>query len=115
MAEHLLDEADVGSAFEHQRRHRVAEQVAGPALADLRCLHVVRDVWLRRFELERFARVGQEDGVVVRLGDQLRTGFVEVLVIQASARSPIGIMRSLLALCPGGSAPCRRRSPRRRP
>ncbi len=35
MAEHLLDEADVGSVLVHQRGHRVAEQMAGPGLAQL--------------------------------------------------------------------------------
>ena len=35
VAEHLLDEADVGAAFQHQRRHRVAEQMARSGLADL--------------------------------------------------------------------------------
>ena len=35
MSEHLLDEADVGSALVHQRRHRVAEQMAGAGLAQL--------------------------------------------------------------------------------
>ena len=34
MSEHLLDEADVGAAFEHQRGHGVAEQVTGAVFAD---------------------------------------------------------------------------------
>ena len=33
--EHLLDEADVGSMFKHERGHGVAEQVAAAALADV--------------------------------------------------------------------------------
>ena len=34
--EHLLDHADVGAVLQHQRGHRVAEQVAAAHLADLR-------------------------------------------------------------------------------
>ncbi len=33
VAQHFLDEADVGTVFEHQCRHGVAEQVARSALA----------------------------------------------------------------------------------
>ncbi len=42
MPEHLLDVPDVGTAFEHERRHRVPEQVAGATLPDIRGLHVLR-------------------------------------------------------------------------
>ena len=34
VAEHLLDEADVGAALEHQRRHGVAEEMAAAGLVD---------------------------------------------------------------------------------
>ncbi len=34
MAEDGLDVTDVGAVVEHQRRHRVAEDVAGPGLFD---------------------------------------------------------------------------------
>ena len=35
VAEHRLNEADIGAAFEHQRRHGVPEHVARAALADV--------------------------------------------------------------------------------
>lgn len=40
VSQHRLDEADIGSAFQHQRRHRVAEQVTRPALAEIRRVHI---------------------------------------------------------------------------
>jgi hypothetical protein len=40
VAQHLLDEADVGPAFEHERGRRVAEQVAGAGLGDPRGVEV---------------------------------------------------------------------------
>jgi len=40
VAEHGLDEADVGPVFEHERGHGVPEDVAGSLLADLRGLDV---------------------------------------------------------------------------
>jgi hypothetical protein len=39
--EHRLDVADVGAVLQHQRRHRVAEQVAGAAFPQVRGVHVV--------------------------------------------------------------------------
>ena len=41
VAQHLLDEADVGSVLQHDRRHRVPEEVARTALADLSGIDVV--------------------------------------------------------------------------
>ena len=40
VAEHLLDEADVRAAFQHQRRHGVTEQMTRSRLADLGVDHV---------------------------------------------------------------------------
>ena len=40
VAEHRLDVARVGAAFEHQRRHGVAEQVTRAMLADIGLLDV---------------------------------------------------------------------------
>lgn len=34
MAEHGRDEADIDAVLQHERRHGVAEEMAGPALAD---------------------------------------------------------------------------------
>jgi hypothetical protein len=79
VAEHLLDEADVRPAVQHQRRHRVTEEMGGAFLSDLRFLPVlVRDV-ADVFEFDALARVGQEDRVIVGLGDEMRAGFVDVL------------------------------------
>ena len=41
VAQHGLDEADVGPVLQHQGRHRVAEQVAGAGLADASTVDVV--------------------------------------------------------------------------
>ena len=43
VAEHLGDVADVGSAFEHQSRDGVAEQVAAALLVDAGRVEVVAD------------------------------------------------------------------------
>ena len=41
MPEHLLNKTDVGAAFEHQRGHRMAEQMARATLADARLFDVL--------------------------------------------------------------------------
>ncbi len=43
MAKHGLNVPCVGSIFEHQRRHRVAEQMARARLADGRLVDVLTD------------------------------------------------------------------------
>ena len=43
MTEHLLYEADVRAALQHQRGHRVAEEMASAMLADSGRFHVIAD------------------------------------------------------------------------
>lgn len=45
VAQQLLDEADVGPALQHQGRGRVAEEMAGPGLAQARRAHITAWVW----------------------------------------------------------------------
>ena len=66
VSEHLLDEPDVGAAFKHQRRAGVAEQMAGPGLADLALVDVVADKLGQAVRLEGLPSVGQENRAVVR-------------------------------------------------
>ncbi len=41
VAQHLLDEADIGSAFEHQGGHGVAEEVTGTLPVDTRLSDII--------------------------------------------------------------------------
>ncbi len=86
VAEHLLDEADVRAALQHQRRHRVAEEMGRAGLPDLRLadipVHHAADV----SERKALPGVGEEDGVIVRLGDEFWTGLLDVL--QHPCRGP---------------------------
>lgn len=77
--EHSLNEADVRAAFQHQRGHGVAEQMARALLADIGLLHVTAHHFGEIVERERFAGVGQEHHGVVGLADELRARFLNVL------------------------------------
>ena len=48
MAEHGMDEADVGTTFQHERGHGVPEQVARAPLVELGGLDVA-PVWYERY------------------------------------------------------------------
>src|ERR1035438_9022303 len=80
MTEHLLYEADVRAAFEHQRCHRVAEEMTSAMLADSGRFDVLPDDVTERGTPQRFALHGQEQGHVVRLGRKPGPRLVEILV-----------------------------------
>ena len=98
MAEHLLDVADVRAAFEHQRGHRVAEEVTAAGLSDTGAPHVAAHEFGHGLAAEAHAIPGQKQRAVIRLDRELRTSVGEVALTPRPARSPIGIMRSFLPL-----------------
>ena len=67
VSEHLLDVADVGSAFEHQCCHRVAERVAGTGFSQVRLRDVVTRQITHRVRMKRLSVLRQEQRRVVRL------------------------------------------------
>ncbi len=65
VSEHLLDVADIGSAFEHQRCHRVAERVAGTGFSQVRLRDVIPRQITQRVGMERFSVLRQEQRGVI--------------------------------------------------
>ncbi len=60
MTEHGLDEADVGSVLQHQRGHRVTEQMARATFADVGRIDVFTDHLSQPVCCEPFAKMSQE-------------------------------------------------------
>ena len=60
VSQHLLDEADVGAAFEHVRRAGVAQQVRGAGLVHAGEAQVALDLVGHLLRLDRLAVVAQE-------------------------------------------------------
>ena len=56
VSEHLLDVTDIGSAFEHHRRHRVAKQMTGSGFAEARFLHIGTNCEREMIGADLFAR-----------------------------------------------------------
>lgn len=75
VSEHRLDEADVAAVLQHQRRHRVAEQVAGAVLAKVRLINVAAHSIRQPGQIERLAGARQEQRLIVRIDDQVTRGF----------------------------------------
>lgn len=74
----LLDEPHVGPVLQHERRHRVPEQVAGPALAGLGPVNGVAQELRQPARLERAAQVRQEHRAVIRRRRERRPRFLDV-------------------------------------
>ena len=73
--EHFLNHPDVGAVLQHQRRHRVAEQMASAHLADFRLRQIAAHQRCKLPALEGFAHVVQEHRAVFAAGEQLRARF----------------------------------------
>ena len=90
MAEHLLDEADVRAALVHQRGHRVAEEMAGAGLAQLRRVDPLLDRELRWSRLNgspcAVRNTVMSSGSTASCGRASRMYFSS----HAIARSPMG-------------------------
>lgn len=80
VAEHLLDVPDVRPALVHQRGHRVAEEMAGAGLAQLRRVHPFLHRIAQMIAAERLTLRREEDGHIVRLDGKLGTGLPNVLL-----------------------------------
>lgn len=78
MAEHGLDEPDVGSVLQHQGRHGVSEQVAGAGLADVCMGHIVPNKRRQTVRRERLAKARQEQGAIVGPARKLRSHVIPV-------------------------------------
>ncbi len=59
VAEHLLNDANVGAVLQHQRRYRVAEQVAAAHFADLRSDRVTPHQAGHLLALKRLTKIVQ--------------------------------------------------------
>ena len=79
VSEDLLDKTDVGSVLVHVRRHAVAQQVAGSALAGLRRADAFLDHVGQMVAAERLAVRREERREVVRLDGKLGPGLGDVL------------------------------------
>ncbi len=78
MPELLLDEPHVGPVLQHERRAGVAEQVTAPAFACPGRADVIADKLGQPTGLKRSAQGGQKHRAVVRPGEQLRAGLLNV-------------------------------------
>ena len=96
MAEDLLDEADVRSAFEHESGHRMADETAGGVHADLIRFHPIADQSAETVWTGRLALSGKEESAAVRLGHKPRPRLVEILIqpCGGDGMSPTGITPS---------------------
>ena len=65
VAEHGLDEPDVGAVLQHQRRHGVSEKVAGTLLADVRPLHIIPNKRRQTVRRERLTKARQKQYAIV--------------------------------------------------
>jgi len=80
VAKHLLDKPDVGPILQHQRGHRVPEQVATAAFAKLGGVNVFPHHLREPVTRERLVEVGQEQRAVVRLAHQRGTNLDDVFI-----------------------------------
>ena len=80
MSKHRLNEPDVGSVLKHQGCHRVTEQVARTAFADVGCIDVLADHLSEAVDGEAFAKVRQKQRDVAGIDDQPGTDFTQVLL-----------------------------------
>lgn len=111
MAEHGLDVADVGAAFEHQRRAGVAEQVAGALLAGVGRIDMAADELGQPVGREGFAQRGQEQRAVIGPAGEVRAHVVAVFRHpgeRARPELPRQHRRCALGLCRDQSRPHRR-------
>ena len=95
MSEHRLDEADVGAVLQHQRRHRVAEEVTGAgACRSRRPAHRSPASAESRLGLKALAEVGQEQrlrpGCSAQLGPYVRRGTARSRRAPARRSAPCG-------------------------
>src|SRR5438034_10541156 len=75
-----MHDAFEGSAFEHQRGHRVPKHMAGSVLLDAGKLDVRTDQLRQIIEGQRFTEIRHEDSSVIRLSDDLRARIHHILV-----------------------------------
>ena len=78
VSEELLDEADVGSAFQHQGGAGVTEQVATAALADVGGVDQLPHKLRQSVRSERLEEVCQKERAVVGLADEAGAHFFHV-------------------------------------
>jgi len=78
MAEQLLDETDVGPAFQHVRGASVPERVAAALAWHARLLQPARHHARDDIGIERAAVAGEEQRLGVRVQSQTRAHFLQV-------------------------------------
>ena len=71
--QHLLDCADVGTPFEHQRRHRLPEEMTRSLLPDLRRFDLARDATAETIFGERLPERGHVERLLLGIEDERRT------------------------------------------
>ena len=103
VAEHLLDVADVRAAFEHHRRHRVPEDVAGAGLADPGAVNVAAHQIGQRPQAENARR--QRSGTASRRRARSRAWGARLQVARAPRpRALTDRDHAVLCPCPGARA-----------
>ena len=70
VAEELLDEADVGSAFKHVGRAGVAQKVAASGAAEVGLFDELADHAAEDIGIEAFAVAGEDEGFFVLAQDE---------------------------------------------
>ena len=80
MAQHLLDEADVDSVLQHDRRHRVPKEMARTSLTDVCGVHVVAHHLRQAVRVEGVAGIREEEDAVVGFEHEAGTHLSDVLV-----------------------------------
>jgi hypothetical protein len=98
VAEHGLDVADVGAAFEHVGGTAVAEEVAGPWFADLGAFHHPGDPGAEKSFGEAGAIAAEEQGRLSWKMGQERAGFAEIALEPVGSAGPDGQDSVLAAL-----------------
>jgi hypothetical protein len=92
--EHGLDHPYVGAVLKHQRRHRVSEKMARARFADPRRPNVLPSEQGQVARDHRTPKSRNEKRRVVGVDQESRPNFVSYLSIHASARFPMGTIRS---------------------
>jgi hypothetical protein len=93
VAEELLDDADVGGAFEHQRGRGASEQVTGAGLDDPRGVEVPAGDRGQSLGGQRAAPVVDEELSIVGRDGEGRPRVEQILLAPCTARSAMGTTR----------------------
>ena len=92
----------VCAVLQHQRGHRVPEQVRTSAFADVRCQQIIVHHAAEMIAAECITVLGEEQRHVVRFDCKLRPDLAEIFVDPLGGALTDSAPRGLSCLCPGG-------------